>query len=62
MIDLEDYEKFKQILGKRIMNLRDKRKMTREYLAEQVDISTKFLTKFRKEAFRKNENKETESH
>lgn len=59
---MEDYEKFKRILGKRVMDLQDKRKMTREYLAEQVDISTKFLTKFRKEAFRKNENKETESY
>ncbi len=39
----ENYEEFKIRLGKRIMNLRLKKKFTREYLAEKVDISPKFL-------------------
>lgn len=39
----ENYEEFKIRLGKRIMDLRHRKKFTREYLAEKVDISPKFL-------------------
>lgn len=39
----KNYEEFKEMLGKRMMDLRCKQRMTREYLAEQADISPKFL-------------------
>lgn len=37
------YEEFKLDTGKKIMDMRIKRKYTREYLAEAADISSKFL-------------------
>ncbi len=39
----DTHEKFNLILGERIMEIRVRHKFTREYLAEKVEISPKFL-------------------
>ena len=40
---INTHEEFNELTGQRIMKLRTQRRYTREYLAEQAEISPKFL-------------------